>query len=89
MISLLLSDVRDGGKYLPRYASTSSSHVSTKSYGNDSYHVVAISLKEKGKRCSFITSGLTPFNLAVFAILRNRPRCSLGSSVGWLVNRFC
>ena len=55
MISLLVSDVRDGGKNLPRYASTSSSHVSTEPYGNDSYHVATISLKEKGKRCRFIT----------------------------------
>ena len=88
MISLLLSDVRDGGKTLPRYASTGSSHVSTEPYGNDSYHVAAISLKEKGKRCSFITSRLTPFSLTVFAILRNLPRCSLGSSLGWPVNWF-
>ena len=86
MISLLLSDVRDGGENLPRYASTSSSHVSIEPHGNDSYHVAAISLKEKGKRCSFITSSLTPFNLTVFTILRNLPRCSLGSSVGWPVN---
>ena len=86
MISLLLSDVRDEGKNLHRNASTSSSHVSTEPYDNDSYHVAAISLKETGKRCSFITSGLTPFSLTVFAILRNLPRCSLGSSVGWLVN---
>ena len=75
-----------GEKNLPRYASTSSSYVSTEPYGNDSYHVAIISLKEKGKKCSFITSGLKPFNLTVFAILRNLPRCSLGSSVGWLVN---
>ena len=86
MISLLLSVVRDGGRNLPRNASTNSSHVSTEPYGNDSYHVAVISLKEKGKRCSFITSGLTPFSLTVFAILRNLPRCSLGSSVGWPVN---
>ena len=86
MISLLLSEVRDGGKNLPKYTSTSSSQVSTKPYGNDSYHVVAISLKEKGKRCSFITSGLTPFSFTVFAILRNLPRCLLGSLVGWPVN---
>ena len=86
MIFLLLSVVRDGEKNLPRYASTSSSHVSTAPYGNDSYHVAAISLKEKGKRCSFITSSLTPFSLTVFAILRNLLRCSLGSSVGWPVN---
>ena len=86
MISLLLSDVRDGGKNRPRYASTSSSHVSIKPYGNDSYHVDAISLKEKGKRCSLITSGLTPLSLIMFVILRNLPRCSLGSSVGWPVN---
>ena len=85
MISLLLLDVRDGAKNLPRYASTVSSHVSTESYGNDSYHVAAISLMEKKKRCSFITSGLTPFSLTVFAILRDLPRCSLGSSVGWPV----
>ena len=82
MISLLLSVVRDRGKDLPKNASTNSSHVSTEPYGNDSYHVVAISLKEKGKRCSFITSGLTPLNLIMFAIRRNLPRCSLGSSVG-------
>ena len=56
MISLLLSDVRDGGKNLPGYASTSFSHVSTEPYGNDSYHLAAISLKEKGKRCSFIVT---------------------------------
>ena len=60
--------------------------VSTEPYGNDSYHVAAISLIEKGKRCSFITSGLTPFSLTVFSILRNLPRCSLGSSMGWPVN---
>ena len=69
-----------------RNASTNSSHVSTKPYGNDSYHVAAISLKEKEKKCIFITSCLTPFSLTVFAILRNLPRCSLGSSVGWPVN---
>ena len=86
MISLFLSVVRDGGKNLPRNASTNSSHVSTEPYGNDSYHVVAISLREKGKRCNFITYGLTPFSLTMFAILRNLPRCSLESSVGWLVN---
>ena len=86
MISLLLSVVRDGEKNMLRNASTNSSHVSTDTYGNDSYHVATISLKEKGKRCSFITSDLTPFNLTVFAILRNLPRCSLGSSVGWPVN---
>ena len=86
MISLLFSVVRDGGKNLPRNASTNSSHVSTKPYGNDSYHVAAISLKEKGKRCSFITSSLTPLSLTVFAILRNLPRCSLGSLVGLPVN---
>ena len=74
-----------GEKNQPRNASTNSSHVSIEPYGNDSYHVAAISLKEKGKRCSFITSGLTLFSLTVFAILRNLPRCSLGSSVGWLV----
>ena len=51
---------------MPRNASTNSSHVSTDPYGNDSYHVAAISLKEKGKRCSFITSSLTPFSLTVF-----------------------
>ena len=75
-----------GEKNLPRYDSTSSSHVSIEPYDNDSYHVATISLKEKGKRCSFITSGLTPFSLTVFAILRNLLRCSLGSSVGWPVN---
>ena len=53
IISLLLSEVRNGGKNLPKYASTSSSQVSTEPYGNDSYHVAAISLKENGKRCSF------------------------------------
>ena len=74
------------GEKLPRYASTSSSYISTEPYGNDSYHVAAISLKEKGKRCSFITSGLTPLSLTVFSILRNLPRCSFGYSVGWLVN---
>ena len=86
MISLLLSVVRDGGENLPRNDSTNSSHVSTDPYGNDSYHVAIISLREKGKRCSFITSGHTLFNLTVFSILRNLPRCSLGSSVGWPVN---
>ena len=86
MISLLPSIVRDGGKNLPRNASTNSSHVSTEPYGNDSYHVAIISHREKGKRCNFITSGLTPFNLTVFAILRNLPRYLLGSSVGWPVN---
>ena len=50
MISLLLLIVRDGGKNMPRYASTNSSHVSTGPYGNDSYHVAVVSLKEKGKR---------------------------------------
>ena len=88
-ISLLLLDVRDGGKNLPREASTSSSHVSTEPYGNESNHVATISLKEKGKCCSLITSSLTPFGLTVLAILRNLPRCSLGSSVGWHVNWFC
>ena len=75
-----------GGGNLPRNSSTNSSHVSTEPYGNDSYHVAAISLREKGKRCSFITYGLTPFSLTLFAILRNLLRCSLGSSVGWPVN---
>ena len=69
------------GKNLPRNASTNSSYVSIEPYGNDSYHVAAISLKEKGNRCSFIPSGLTPFNLTVCAIL-DLPRCSLGVSVG-------
>ena len=86
MISLLLSVARDGGKNLPRNASTNSSHVSNEPYGNDSYHVAVISLNENGKRRSFITSSLTSFSLAVFAIPRNLPRCSLGSSVGWPVN---
>ena len=86
MISLLLSVVRDGGKNLLRNAYTNSSHVSTDPYGNDSYHMAAISLKEKGKRCSFFTSSLTLFSLTVFTILRNLPICSLGSSVGWPVN---
>ena len=86
MIYLLLSEVRDGGKNLPKYVSTNSSQVSIEPYGNDSYQVAAISLKENGKRCSFITSGLTPFSFSVFAILRNLPRCSLGSSMGWLMN---
>ena len=86
MISLLLSYVRDGGKNLPKYASTSSSHVSNEPYGNDSYHVAAISLKEKGKKCSFITSSLIPFNITLFSILGNLPRFSLGPSVGWPVN---
>ena len=86
MISLLLSIVRDGRKNLPRNASTNSSYVSTEPYGNDLYHVAAISLREKGKRGNFITFGLTPFSLTVFAIRRNLPRCSLGSSVGWPVN---
>ena len=49
MISLLLSKVRDGGKNLPKYASTSSSQVSTEPYGNDSYHVVVTSLEENGR----------------------------------------
>ena len=75
-----------GEKNLPRNASTNFSHVSTEPYGNNSYHVATISLKEKWKRCSFITSGLTPFRLTVFAILRNLTRCSLGSLVGGLVN---
>ena len=63
MISLLHSNVRDGGNNQPKYASTSSSQVSTEPYGNDSYHVAAISLKENGKRCNFIEFGLTPFKL--------------------------
>ena len=60
---------------MPRNSSTNSSHVSTEPYGNDSYHVAAISLREKGKRCSFIISDLTPFSLIAFTILRNLPRC--------------
>ena len=62
MISLLLSVVRDRGKNLPRYASTSSSHVLTEPYGNDSYHVVAISRKEKGKRLIRATVGVPGIN---------------------------
>ena len=71
---------------MPRQAPTNSSHVLTEPYGNDSYHVAVISLKEKGKKCSLITSDLTPFSLIMFAILRNLPMCSLGSSIGWPVN---
>ena len=44
--------------------------------GNESNHVVAIFLNEKGKSCSLITSGLTPFSLIVLAILMNLPICS-------------
>ena len=73
-LNLILSVVRDGGKNLPRNASTNSVHVSIEPYGNDSYHVAAISLKEKGKRCSFITSGLTQFSLTVFT---DRPICAM------------
>ena len=51
--------------------------------------MAAISLKEKGKRCNLITSGLTPFSFIVLAILRNLPTCSLGSSVGWPINSLC
>ena len=82
VISLLRSEVRDGGKNMLRYASISSSHVLTDPYGSESNHVAVISLKEKGNNYSLITSGLTPFNLTVLAILRNHPKCSLGSSVG-------
>ena len=48
-----------------------------------------MSLKEKGKSCSLITSGLTQYNFIVLAILRNLLKCSFGSSVGWLVNCCC
>ena len=71
-----------GGKNLPKYASTNSSQVSTEPYGNDSYHVAAISLKENGKICNFITSSLTPFSFTVFSILRNFPKCSFRSRWG-------
>ena len=51
-----------------------------------SIHVAAVSLRENGNICSLMTSGLTPFSFTVLAILRNLPRCSFGSSVGWPVN---
>ena len=59
---------------------TNSSQLFTDPTGNESNHVVATSLSEKGKSYNLITSGLTPFNLTVLAILMNLPICSLGSS---------
>ena len=50
------------------YASTNSSQVFTDPTGNESNHVAAKSLSEKGKSCSLITSGLTPFSLTMLAI---------------------
>ena len=50
------------GENLPRNASTNSSHVSTEPYGNDSYHVATISLKEKGKRCYHLWSHTIQLN---------------------------
>ena len=58
----------------------------TDPYGKDSNQLVVISLNENRNSCSLITSRLTLFSLTVLDILKNLLRCSLGSSLGCLVN---
>ena len=46
-------------------------------------------LGENGNNRSLLTYGLTLFSFTVFVILKNLSRCSLGSSLGCLMNWCC
>ena len=86
IISLLLFEVRAGGKNLSIKASTNSSQLSIDPYGIDSNQLAATSLNEKENNYNLIIFRLTPFSLIVFTFLINLPRCLLGFSLGCPVN---